>query len=373
MKMEKEPKIVKLTEFAEKNPGTVDLQTMGFVSHQFSLADLVEFSGVSKTTILGLVNSGVIKPRQVKVGSVSKKFYDWKDVLTLALKYKRFKLPNRRIKIFCNQKGGVGKTSLATQFAMYCALIGLRVLFIDIDPQWNGTLAFGINGREGSYLTLYDLLNGAKFSDVAIEVTPNLFVIPSRQGLNKAEKYLNQKSNSQMQLKMYLDSISHNFDLIVGDTNPALTMLSINAFVAADEIDIVSETETFSVSGMNGMFETLDELAVEYRYLPYNPAVRIIPNIFDIREAACHDALVTLKQHYEDYVTTAVVRKSIEFKECQNKAQAVFLNKKKSNASQDIEFLAKELLQDEKLILLTDSDSAAFNGINDAVERTAHV
>lgn len=365
---------MKLTEFAEKNPGVIDIETMGFVSHQFSLADLVELSGVSKTTILGLVNSGVMTPKQVKSGAVSKKYYDWQDVLYLALKYKRFKLPKRRIKIFCNQKGGVGKTSLSTQFAMYCALIGLRVLFIDIDPQWNASLALGINGKEGSYPTLYDLLNGvANLDDVAIEMTPNLFVIPSRQGLNKAEKHLNHKSNSQMQLKMYLDTIKHDFDLIVGDTNPALTMLSINAFVAADEIDIVSETETFSVSGMNGMFETLDELAVEYRYLPYNPAVRIIPNIFDIREAACHDSLVTLKQHYEDFVTTAVVRKAIDFKECQNKAQAVFLNKKKSNATQDIEFLAKELLQDENLVLLMESGPEAVSAHDEAIERAQHV
>ncbi len=366
---------MKLTEFAEKNPGIVDIKSMGFVSHQFSLADLVEFSGVSKTTILALVNSGVIQPKQIKAGAVAKKFYNWQDVLTLALRYKRFKLPSRKIKIFCNQKGGVGKTSLSTQFAMYCALIGLRVLFIDTDPQWNATLAFGINGKEGSYPTLYDLLNGAKFDDVAIEMTPNLFVIPSRQALNKAEKYLNQKSNSQMQLKMYLDSIVQNFDLIVGDTNPALTMMSMNAFVAADEIDIVSETETFSVSGMNGMFETLDELAVDYRYLPYNPAVRIIPNIFDIREAACHDALVTLKQYYEDFVTTAVVRKAIDFKECQNKAQAVFLNKKKSNAAQDLEFLSKELLNDQDLVLLMESAPAvtAPTTGNEPVERVDHV
>ncbi|RYE35638.1 MAG: ParA family protein [Sphingobacteriales bacterium] len=145
---------------------------------------------------------------------------------------------------------------------------------------------------------------------------------------------LSLRSRNTLINHLYLDTIKGNFDIIIGDTNPALTKLSINAFIAADEIDIVSETETFSVSGMNGMFETLDELAAEYRYLPYNPAIRIIPNIFDIREAPCHDSLVTLKQMYEDFVTTAVVRKSVEFKDAQNKAQAVFLNKKTSNSGQ---------------------------------------
>lgn len=371
---------MKMSEFAEKYPDAVDMSTMGFVSHQFSLADLVSFSGVSKTTVLGFINSGGISAKEIKIKTdkktVTKKFYDWNDVLTLLTKYKKLKkLPQKKIKIFGNQKGGVGKTSLSTQFAMACAAMGLRVLFLDIDPQWNSTLALGINGREAQYPTLFDLLTGEKFEDVVVEITPNLHLIPSRQALNKAEKYLYQKSNGEMQLKMYLDKISGNYDLIIGDTNPALTKLSINAFVAADEIDIVSETETFSVSGMNGMFETLDELAVEYRYNRYNPAIRIIPNIFDIREAACHDSLVTLKQAYEDYVTTAVVRKSVEFKDAQNKAQYVSLNKKKSNSAQDIEFLTRELLKDESLVhlVIEEEPTISKNMPKAEVGRAAHV
>lgn len=353
---------MKLAEFAEKYPEAIDMATMGFVSHQFSLADLVNLSGLSKTTVLSFINSGGITSKKMKAPSgkktITKKYYEWNDVLALIFKYKKSKkIPNKKVKIFGNQKGGVGKTSLSTQFAMFCAAMGLKVLFLDIDPQWNSTLAFGINGLEAQYKTLLDLIDGADFDDVVVELTPNLHLIPARQGLNKAEKFLSQKSNSEMQLKMYLDTIKNNFDIIIGDTNPALTKLSINAFLAADEIDIVSETETFSVSGMNGMFETLDELAAEYRYLPYNPAIRIIPNIFDIREAPCHDSLVTLKQLYEDFVTTAVVRKSVEFKDAQNKAQAVFLNKKTSNSTQDIEFLAQELLKDENLTHLVASES----------------
>lgn len=353
---------MKLAEFAEKFPEAVDVETMGFVSHQFSLQDLVTFSGVSKPTVLSFINSGGITAKEAVVDTgkkkIIKKYYDWNDVLKLLQKYRPIKKrPKKKTKIFGNQKGGVGKTSLSTQFAMYCAALGLKVLFLDIDPQWNSTLAFGINGREAQYSTLLDLLDGAKLEDVAIELMPNLMLVPARQGLNKAEKYLGQKNNSQMQLRMWLDKVKGNFDIIIGDTNPALTNLSINAFVAADEIDIVSETETFSVSGMNGMFETLDELASEYGYLPYNPAVRIIPNIFDIVEGACHDAVVTLRQNYEDYVTTAVVRKSVEFKNAQNKAQAVFLNKKKSNATSDLEFLSQELLKDDKLThLLEESE-----------------
>ncbi|RYZ91129.1 MAG: ParA family protein [Proteobacteria bacterium] len=377
--MEKDRIIMKMAEFAEKYPDAIDMETMGFVSHQFNLSDLSTLSGVSKTTVLAFINGGGITAKEIRIPSgtkmITKKYYDWNDVLSLIQKYKRFKkYPKKKIKIFGNQKGGVGKTSLSTQFAMFCAAMGLKVLFLDIDPQWNSTLAFGINGRESQYLTLFDLLNGAKFEDVVVEIIPNLHLVPSRQALNKAEKYLNQKSNSEMQLKMYLDTIAHDYDLVIGDTNPALTKLSINAFVAADEIDIVSETETFSVSGMNGMFETLDELALEYRYLPYNPAVRIIPNIFDIREGACHDSLVTLKQEYEEYVTTAVVRKSVDFKDAQNKAQAVFLNKKKSNSAQDIEFLAKELLKDEKLVHLIDEEpvSATRNHDVPEVERSIH-
>jgi chromosome partitioning protein len=228
---------------------------------------------------------------------------------------------------------------------------------IDADPQWNTSLVFGINSEAENPKTLYDLFKGDKFSEVLINISPTLDLIPSSLRLSRAEMLLRQKNNGQMRLSMLLSSVKHLYDLIVIDTNPSLLFLNINAFLAADELCIVSETELFSVSGMTSMFEVIDELAADYP--DFRPGIRIIPNVFDIRESSCQMAIGALRQHYSEFITNTVIRKSADFKEAQNAALAIFLYKKKSHATQDMEALAKELLQDKDVTVWASSSAQA--------------
>lgn len=318
-----------------------------FGSHKFSAQEISDLIGISKVSFHADVRDGLISPKEEKKGAVTKKFYTWDDLLTLKNKYEnRIPKPSKKVKVFSNLKGGVGKSSVSTNFAMRAASAGLKVLFIDADPQWNSTLAFGINSDEEDPRTLLSILQGDSFDDVKMSLCPTLDLIPSSLRLNKAERILRLKNNGQMQLKILLKEIIPQYDLIVIDTNPSVSFLNINAFLAADELCIVAETELFSVVGMNSMFEVIEEL--EDDYPDFSPSIRIIPNLFDVRESSCQMSIGVLRQNYDEYVTKATIRKSAVIKEAQNLRLPVFFTKRKSSGAEDFNDLTKELLNDKE-------------------------
>ena len=314
-----------------------------FGSYKFSAIELADQIGISKQTFHDLVRKRLIEPKMITVGASKKKFYDWNDLAKLSLRFKeRVSFPRYKIKVFCNLKGGVGKSTLSVNFAMRAASCGIKVLFIDADPQANSTLAFGINPDAENPKTLHSLFTGDEFDDVVFKLCPHLFLIPSCLRLNKAEFYLRSKNNGQKQLSMWISKISEKFDMIVVDTNPSLSYLNTNAFLAADHLCIVAETELFSVSGMNSMFEVIEELQSDYP--EFDPKISIIPNLYDVREKNSQMALGSLQEAYNEECTSTVVKRNADIKDAINNSQAVFFHKKKSTGSRDICDLTSELL-----------------------------
>lgn len=316
-----------------------------FGGYAFTASDLMDIVGVSKPTFSTLQKNKVIEARMQKTGAVSRKVYDWQALHALCVRYRERlpKPPKNKVKTFSNLKGGVGKTTVSTQFAMAASMRGLKTLFIDLDPQGNSTLSFGFVSENDSELTMFDCLSGtAKLEDVVYELTPTLHLVPGHIGLNQGEFFLRSKNNGQQRLKMYLAKVTQEYDLVVIDTNAALTFLSLNAILAADELCVAVETSLFSVSGMTEMFKVIDGLHEDYP--DFNPTIRIIPNKYDANKANCQANLSALREGFTDFVTETNIRSSTDFEHAQNQAQSVFFHKKKSNAAKDIEALTQELL-----------------------------
>lgn len=316
-----------------------------FGSYAFSATDIMDIIGVSKPTFSTLQKQKVIEAKIHKVGAVNKKVYDWNDMNALYARYKD-RLPavfTRKVQTFTNLKGGVGKTTISTQYAMRAAQLGKRVLFIDLDPQGNGSFAFGFQSQDDTELTIFDCLSGkCTLDEATLKLTPNFHLVPAHIGLNHGEISLRSKNNGQQKLKLFLQKNAQAYDLVVIDTNAALSYLSINAILAATEICVTVQTSLFSVSGMTEMVKVLNGLHDDYP--DFNPGVRIIPNMFDANKGNCVANLDALKEGFSDFITNEVVRNSVDFDHAQNAQQSVIFHKKKSNASSDIDAVTRELL-----------------------------
>ncbi|MGO3083861.1 ParA family protein [Ancrocorticia populi] len=179
-----------------------------------------------------------------------------------------FKKPSQtRIIAVANQKGGVGKTTSAVNLAAGLAKGGLRVLLIDDDPQGNATTALGVEDRD-SAPSLYDVLIGNR-SLLSIlrptESLPNLYVVPSNISLSLVDVELADEADRRQRLRDSLqeclkDLHEHGnaIDYVIIDCPPSMSLLPINALVAANEVLIPVQTEYYALEGLSQLLRTIE-------------------------------------------------------------------------------------------------------------------
>ena len=164
-----------------------------------------------------------------------------------------------RIIAIANQKGGVGKTTTAINLAAALAEAGQRVLGIDFDPQGNLSSGIGIE-KESIKNSVYDLLiNGVDFYSVLQETEiKNLDVLPTNVNLAGAEIELQDEANRDTKLKEKIEAIRANYDFIIVDCPPSLSLLTINALTAADSVLIPIQCEYYALEGLGQMVKTIN-------------------------------------------------------------------------------------------------------------------
>lgn len=322
---------------------------------EFNLKQISDLMHIPRTTLYRLEESNEMLGRQKKrEGATSKKVYTWGDVEILSemLGAKVARPDEFQIKVVANLKGGVGKSTLASQVAIRAAASGVKTLLIDLDAQAHASKSLGFNSDDDTPTILNCIISKTEdkmsIEDVIVQITPMLSLVPSSLSVSAAESRLQfEKGSREERLKKILEPLRQKFDLILIDTNPSASLLNINALLAADELCLVTETDYLSVSGLKQMFEILKDL--QEAFPDFSPNIRVIPNLFDVREAACQASLGALRQNYGDYLTNTVVRKNADMREAQNHAQAIFMFKKRSSAAEDIDALTKELLSEPEV------------------------
>ncbi len=163
-----------------------------------------------------------------------------------------------KIIAFANQKGGVGKTTTCVNVATYMALMGKKILILDLDPQGNATSAVGIN-KTKDLKTIYDLIDGEIFYEEVIQTTivENLYIIPSTVDLAGAEVELIQISQREKVIKRILDEIKISYDFILIDCPPSLGLITVNALTASDSVIIPIQCEFFPLEGLAQLMNTI--------------------------------------------------------------------------------------------------------------------
>jgi chromosome partitioning protein len=233
-----------------------------------------------------------------------------------------------RLAVF-NHKGGTGKTTTSVSLAAGLASRGLRVLLVDTDSQGNVGVSLGIKAER----TLYHVLvMGVRARDAAVNVRPNLDLVVSNETLAAAELYLAGRQNRDRILRDRLASAYAEYDVVLLDCSPSLSLMNQNALVAADGIVVPVACDFLSLVGVRQVVKTVKNV----NSLLHHPVQihGVLPTFYDARARICRDAVQALKEHFGDRVMPPI-RQATRLKEAPAQGKTIFEYAPDSNAAED--------------------------------------
>lgn len=216
-----------------------------------------------------------------------------------------------------NQKGGVGKTTISINLAGGLSIVGgKKVLLIDLDPQANTTLSFGITPEEITY-GVHDVLLNKVQAEKAIIPTKvkNLYLLPTNSHLDRAEQLLLQATYREERLRRALEN--SNFDYIIIDCRPTLSTLTLNAMVMAKLVLVPIIMDRYSLYGFRDLLNALESIKSIDPDFSMDTSLRIVLNAIDLREKVVPELVINDLDEVKHLVLKTAIRKNIDYKKTQ--------------------------------------------------------
>ncbi len=252
-----------------------------------------------------------------------------------------------RIIAVANEKGGVGKTVTVVNLGAALNKEGKSVLVVDMDPQFNATKGLGVDVEE-EMLTVYDLIKGTASIKASDAIVPTrwkgLDLIPSHVDLAGAEVELVDEVGRENRLKEALESISGEYDFILLDTPPSLSLLTVNVLAYAKEVIVPCQTHPYSYDALDELFDTI--FTIKENINPDINVTGVVATLFDTRTRVSRRILEKLKNddRYKDLLFDTMVRDNTTNAESAGVGKPVLFFRQNSYGSSDYTSLAKELL-----------------------------
>ena len=250
----------------------------------------------------------------------------------ISLTGKVFPKPDHtRILTVANQKGGVGKTTTTVNIAAALAQAGLKVLVIDIDPQGNASTALGID-HHAEVPSIYDvLLDGKAVTEVVQECVdvPNLWCVPATIDLAGAEielvSVVARETRMNRALSAYIadmaDRGEERLDYVLIDCPPSLGLLTVNAFVAADEVLIPIQCEYYALEGLSQLLKNVE--LIKSHLNPGLHVSTILLTMYDGRTRLSAQVADEVRSHFPAHVLRTTVPRSVRISEAPSHGQTV--------------------------------------------------
>ena len=257
---------------------------------------------------------------------------------------KDFKYPKRKILSFDMIKGGVGKTTLSSTFALRASFYGCRTLLIDFDLQGNLTRSFISNGSKENKIWINILKDGTPIQDTVIKISENLHIIPSNLNNSRLDIEMQQASiNIKDHVKDIIQPIIDNYDLIVIDCPPAINKVSAAAICASSNVVIPLNPDPFA---MDGLQMTLNEInRIKMNFKMNSPDYLVIWNKYDARKRLGAIYMHDLgKDIPVKNIIPVVIRTDASYENAVADASSIFGLPRSSNAKEDIDQMTRELL-----------------------------
>jgi chromosome partitioning protein len=255
------------------------------------------------------------------------------------------------MKVFAiaNQKGGVGKTSIAVNLTATLSHYGQRALLIDLDPQGNATTGSGID-KNGLEKSLYGVLLGEyDVASARVRAQGNYDVLPANRELAGAEIEMIQIERREYRLKEALAAVDADYDYALIDCPPALNMLTVNALTAADAVIIPMQCEYYALEGLSDLVGTLRKVKANL-----NPKIEIealVRTMYDPRSSLTNQVSDEIKSHFGDKVFDTVIPRNIRIAEAPSFGKPVIMHDPTSRGALAHFAFARELLGRQGVVL----------------------
>lgn len=245
------------------------------------------------------------------------------------------------------QKGGVGKTTTTVNLSAALAEKGKRVLVVDMDPQANTTAGLGIDKKSVTN-TVYRLLIGEKEVDECILhiEAEKVDLIPSEEAFAAAEIELVEVKNESSRLKTVLDQVSDRYDYVLIDCPPSLSLLTVNAFVAARSVLIPIQCEYYALEGLSQLIYSIN--LVRERLNPVLDIEGILLTMYDSRNNLTHDVEKQIQGYFHEKVFETKIPRNIRVAEAPSYGMSVLRHAPDASGAEAYRRLAEELLMKER-------------------------
>lgn len=251
-----------------------------------------------------------------------------------------------RVIAIANQKGGVGKTTTAINLSSCLAEKGKKVLAVDMDPQGNMTSGLGLD-KNTVENTIYDLIIGeAEISQVIEkEILENLDIIPTSIDLSGAEIELLDEENKEFIVRNAISKVKENYDYIIIDCPPSLSMLTINAMTTADSVLVPIQCEYYALEGLSQLIHTVE--LVRDRLNQNLEIEGVVFTMYDARTNLSLQVVENVKDNLQQNIYKTIIPRNIRLAEAPSYGMPINHYDPKSAGSDSYMRLADEVISRE--------------------------